>query len=110
MRDAVLGLLPNADAIVMAAAVADYRPIETREHKIKKRDAGRGLDLRVTETPDTLKEIIAARRARSWFSPRRRQAPRPFRGPRPRRGPAAAGEDGSLAPSRPEAPGASRAL
>ena len=63
MRDAVLGLLPSADAIVMAAAVADYRPIETRQHKIKKRDAGRQLDLRMTENPDILKAIIGARRA-----------------------------------------------
>jgi len=62
LRDAVLGLLPNADAVVMAAAVADYRPIETREHKIKKRDAGKQLDLRMTENPDILKAIVAARR------------------------------------------------
>jgi phosphopantothenoylcysteine decarboxylase/phosphopantothenate--cysteine ligase len=59
----VLGLLPNADAVVMAAAVADYRPIETRVHKIKKRDAGKELDLRMTENPDILKAIVAARRA-----------------------------------------------
>jgi phosphopantothenoylcysteine decarboxylase/phosphopantothenate--cysteine ligase len=63
MRDAVLGLLPSADAVVMAAAVADYRPIETRQHKIKKRDAGKQLDLRMTENPDILKAIVAARRA-----------------------------------------------
>ncbi len=63
LRDAVLGLLPNADAVVMAAAVADYRPIETREHKIKKREAGKELDLRMTENPDILKAIVVARRA-----------------------------------------------
>jgi len=63
MRDAVLGLLPNADAVVMAAAVADYRPIETMERKIKKRDAGKELSLRMTENPDILKAIVAARRA-----------------------------------------------
>ena len=62
MRDAVLGLLENADAVVMAAAVADYRPIETRERKIKKRDAGKELALRMTENPDILKAIVAARR------------------------------------------------
>jgi len=62
LRDAVLGLLPNADAVVMAAAVADYRPIETMERKIKKRDAGKELSLRMTENPDILKAIVAARR------------------------------------------------
>jgi phosphopantothenoylcysteine decarboxylase/phosphopantothenate--cysteine ligase len=63
MRDAVLGLLPNADAVIMAAAVADYRPIETKERKIKKRDAGRELNLRMTENPDILKAIVSARRS-----------------------------------------------
>jgi len=63
MRDAVLGLLPSADAVVMAAAVADYRPIETKERKIKKRDAGKELDLRMTQNPDILKAIVSARRA-----------------------------------------------
>ncbi|MDP9281459.1 MAG: bifunctional phosphopantothenoylcysteine decarboxylase/phosphopantothenate--cysteine ligase CoaBC [Chloroflexota bacterium] len=62
LRDAVLGLLPNADAVVMAAAVADYRPIETMERKIKKRDAGKELSLRLTENPDILRAIVAARR------------------------------------------------
>jgi phosphopantothenoylcysteine decarboxylase/phosphopantothenate--cysteine ligase len=62
MRDAVLGLLPNTDAVIMAAAVADYRPIETMERKIKKRDAGKELSLRMTENPDILKAIVAARR------------------------------------------------
>ena len=62
MRDAVLALLPNADAVVMAAAVADYRPIETMERKIKKRDAGKELSLRMTENPDILKAIVGARR------------------------------------------------
>ena len=61
LRDAVLGLLPNADAVVMAAAVADYRPIE-RAMK-KKRDAGKEMTLRLTENPDILKAIVAARRA-----------------------------------------------
>jgi phosphopantothenoylcysteine decarboxylase/phosphopantothenate--cysteine ligase len=63
LRDAVLGLLPNADAVVMAAAVADYRPIETQVRKIKKRDAGKELSLRMTENPDILKAIVSARRA-----------------------------------------------
>jgi len=62
MRDAVLGVLPQADAVVMAAAVADYRPIEKQERKIKKREAGKELAVRMTENPDILKAIVAAKR------------------------------------------------
>lgn len=62
LRDAVLGLLP-ADAVVMAAAVADYRPTEKLERKIKKRDTGNELVLSLTENPDVLKAIVAAKRA-----------------------------------------------
>jgi phosphopantothenoylcysteine decarboxylase/phosphopantothenate--cysteine ligase len=61
MKDAVLALLPEADAVVMAAAVADYRPTETSMRKIKKRDAGSELTIRMTENPDVLKAVVAAR-------------------------------------------------
>jgi phosphopantothenoylcysteine decarboxylase/phosphopantothenate--cysteine ligase len=63
LRDAVLAMLPDADAVVMAAAVADYRPMETKERKIKKRDAGKELTLRMTVNPDILTAIVAARRS-----------------------------------------------
>jgi phosphopantothenoylcysteine decarboxylase/phosphopantothenate--cysteine ligase len=62
MKDAVLALLPEMDAVVMAAAVADYRPTETSMRKIKKRDAGSELTIRMTENPDVLREVVAARR------------------------------------------------
>jgi phosphopantothenoylcysteine decarboxylase/phosphopantothenate--cysteine ligase len=62
MKDAVLAFLPQTDAVVMAAAVADYRPIEKLERKIKKKDAGNELNLRLTQNPDLLKAIVAARR------------------------------------------------
>jgi len=61
MQDAVLAVLPEMDAVVMAAAVADYRPLEVSHRKIKKRDAGSELTIRMTENPDVLKAIIAAR-------------------------------------------------
>jgi phosphopantothenoylcysteine decarboxylase/phosphopantothenate--cysteine ligase len=50
MRDAVLDALPQADALLMAAAVADYRPATTAAQKIKKGEGG-------------LAEVAAARRA-----------------------------------------------
>lgn len=62
MKDMVLALLPGTDAVVMAAAVADYRPRETQVRKIKKRDAGSELTVHMTENPDVLKAIVAARR------------------------------------------------
>jgi phosphopantothenoylcysteine decarboxylase / phosphopantothenate---cysteine ligase len=65
MKDAVLALLPETDAVVMAAAIADYRPREVSQRKIKKRDAGSELTIRMTENPDVLKAIIAARRPKT---------------------------------------------
>jgi phosphopantothenoylcysteine decarboxylase/phosphopantothenate--cysteine ligase len=62
LRDTVLAILPEADAVVMAASVADYRPIELVEHKMRKRDMGKELTLRLVETPDVLRSIVLARR------------------------------------------------
>ena len=62
MKDTVLALLPETDAVIMAAAVADYRPRETQLRKIKKRDAGKELTVHMTENPDLLKAIVAARK------------------------------------------------
>src|SRR5881628_1842451 len=62
LRDAVLAALPRADAVIMAAAVADYRPIERVDRKLKKKELGRELTLRLIENPDVLKAIVAARR------------------------------------------------
>jgi phosphopantothenoylcysteine decarboxylase/phosphopantothenate--cysteine ligase len=63
MKDAVLAQLPRADAVIMAAAVADYRPIERVTTKLKKKDLGNEMTVRMTENPDLLKAIVAARRA-----------------------------------------------
>ncbi len=61
MRDAVLGALGGADVLIMAAAVADYRPAEMAAQKIKK---GKGnLSLELARTPDILAEVAGRRRA-----------------------------------------------
>jgi phosphopantothenoylcysteine decarboxylase/phosphopantothenate--cysteine ligase len=39
MRDVIFDLSPNLDAIVMAAAVSDYRPAERAPQKLKKKEA-----------------------------------------------------------------------
>ncbi|MBK9262403.1 MAG: bifunctional phosphopantothenoylcysteine decarboxylase/phosphopantothenate--cysteine ligase CoaBC [Polyangiaceae bacterium] len=53
--------LDQADALVMSAAVADYRPAETSATK-KKRSA-EPLELKLLPNPDLLAEVGAARRA-----------------------------------------------
>lgn len=54
MRRATLQALAQADALVMTAAVADYRPVVTRRGKLKR--AGRTLTVRLVENPDILAE------------------------------------------------------
>ncbi len=54
MRTAVLDQLP-ADVVVMAAAVADYRPVQPAAEKIKKSGEERSIALELT--PDILAEI-----------------------------------------------------
>jgi phosphopantothenoylcysteine decarboxylase / phosphopantothenate---cysteine ligase len=55
MHQAVTIHLPDADALVMAAAVADFRPAHTSEQKIKKHDADTSIEL--TSTIDILTEV-----------------------------------------------------
>ena len=52
MCHAVQGQLAGADALIMAAAVADYRPVSAAEQKIKKSNADLSVDL--TRTTDIL--------------------------------------------------------
>lgn len=60
MRDAVLGAAQDADVVIMAAAVADFRPVSTADSKIKK---DRGAPQLVLEpTADILAELCAAKR------------------------------------------------
>jgi phosphopantothenoylcysteine decarboxylase/phosphopantothenate--cysteine ligase len=55
MSDTVQGLAADMDAIIMAAAVGDYRPAEVSTHKIKK-DGGT-LDLSLVCNPDILAQL-----------------------------------------------------
>jgi phosphopantothenoylcysteine decarboxylase / phosphopantothenate---cysteine ligase len=61
MRDAVLAAAGTADAVVMAAAVADYRPAVRSDSKIKKR-GGPPEPVLLTENPDILRELSRDRR------------------------------------------------
>jgi phosphopantothenoylcysteine decarboxylase/phosphopantothenate--cysteine ligase len=62
MHDAVLAAAVSADAVVMAAAVADYRPAARSAGKIKK-DGQPPEPLRLTENPDILAGLAAVRNA-----------------------------------------------
>ncbi len=56
MRTATAAACGDADALIMAAAVADFQPARSEEHKIKK--AGKsGLTLELEATPDILSEL-----------------------------------------------------
>jgi phosphopantothenoylcysteine decarboxylase/phosphopantothenate--cysteine ligase len=62
LRQAVLAAATGADAVVMAAAVADYRPAAVAEHKIKKTDDPVEVPSVVLErTTDVLAELVRRR-------------------------------------------------
>lgn len=52
----------QADVLLMAAAVADYRPDAAHAGKLKKDEAGGELELRLVRTPDVLATLSARRR------------------------------------------------
>ncbi|HJG43644.1 bifunctional phosphopantothenoylcysteine decarboxylase/phosphopantothenate--cysteine ligase CoaBC [Corynebacterium phoceense] len=55
---------PEADVIIMAAAVADYRPEDVADSKMKKGSADEELaTLHLVENPDILKGLVARRDA-----------------------------------------------
>jgi len=60
LRSAMLAAAEAADAVVMAAAVADYRPEARSDKKIKKTGAAPG-PLRLVENPDILRELAKGR-------------------------------------------------
>jgi phosphopantothenoylcysteine decarboxylase/phosphopantothenate--cysteine ligase len=66
LRERVLAAAKGADAVVMAAAVADFRPVDVAEHKIKKSHetaAEDGLLVRLVRNPDILADLVAERAA-----------------------------------------------
>ena len=66
MRKEVVGRAPGADILVMAAAIADFRPATEAEHKIKK--SGGGMTLELRETADILAEASGQRLVKVGFA------------------------------------------
>lgn len=60
MQEEIKKAARGANALVMAAAVADYRPTEAAESKLKKQDAeADGMTLEMVENPDVIASIDA---------------------------------------------------
>lgn len=67
LREAVRCAAVDADVVVMAAAVADYRPAQVRASKVKKHSlhqgtaasAGAGVSIELVENPDVLAELVS---------------------------------------------------
>jgi phosphopantothenoylcysteine decarboxylase / phosphopantothenate---cysteine ligase len=61
LREAVIKAAADADVVVMAAAVADFRPAAYAEGKIKKKDGQEPEPIGLVRNPDILAEISAER-------------------------------------------------
>lgn len=57
LREAVVAATTTADAVVMAAAPADFRPVSVSDAKIKKADDGSAPPIELVQNPDILAEI-----------------------------------------------------
>jgi phosphopantothenoylcysteine decarboxylase/phosphopantothenate--cysteine ligase len=60
LHEEMVAAAPLADAIVMAAAVADYRPAVRSDQKLKKTGAVPD-PIRLAENPDIVRDLVAAR-------------------------------------------------
>ena len=60
MHAAALALWPECTSAILSAAVADYRPVEVAEEKIKKSEGE--LSLRLVRNPDIAAELGASKR------------------------------------------------
>jgi phosphopantothenoylcysteine decarboxylase/phosphopantothenate--cysteine ligase len=60
LRAAVLEAAVGADAVVMAAAVADFRPVQRSASKVKKTGGDPGA-VELVVNPDVLRELVATR-------------------------------------------------
>ena len=61
LRREMLLAAADADAVVMAAAPADFRPESQVESKIKKTPGGDAPEIRLVENPDILVELVRTR-------------------------------------------------
>ena len=61
LREQMLGAAVDADAVVMAAAPADFRPVKPSSVKIKRSADGGAPQIELTQNPDILAQLVASR-------------------------------------------------
>lgn len=66
MAARMLSNLPDADIIIKVAAVADYKPMDPKTGKIKKKEGQKGLTLNMVENQDILK-LIGEKKTQNQF-------------------------------------------
>ena len=64
MLKAVMDAAPDADALIMTAAVADFRPVKYTQSKIKKEDQLANIELE--RTVDILKQVSLLKKQTGW--------------------------------------------
>lgn len=64
----VLRAARTADVVIMAAAVADYRPTSVADAKVKKRDIGAVFTMELVQNPDVLVDLVRQRNDAGPFS------------------------------------------
>ena len=70
LREATLVAAQGADVVIMAAAVADFRPADYADFKIKKTDdPGRDPVIHLVRNPDILRELVEHRSANRETGP-----------------------------------------
>lgn len=65
MFERCVALAPDAEIVVMAAAVADYRPQAPLDHKMKKKEDS--FSLALERTPDVLRELGRVKKPRQFL-------------------------------------------
>ena len=67
LRDQMLARAAGVDAVVMAAAPADYRPVDVRDTKMKKAADGSAPAIELVQNPDVLAELVHRRAGETPF-------------------------------------------
>ncbi|MCC3291292.1 bifunctional phosphopantothenoylcysteine decarboxylase/phosphopantothenate--cysteine ligase CoaBC [Arthrobacter sp. zg-Y1110] len=70
LRTAAHAAAADSDVVIMAAAVADFRPSQVVDTKIKKRDDEADPVITLVRNPDILQELVQAREAAGTGTPK----------------------------------------